>query len=109
MSECRCGVVDTADEPTILKEFDAIRAACPALHRIVIPSRIWDRYKLFCEAEQDEASHAPIAYLAFQRRYLATITSPIHGYCLDGDEPSPALTTQYGKDLAERWIFGDDT
>jgi len=92
-----------------LVEFAAIRAACPALSRIVIPDDIWDNYKLFCESEPDEAFHAPITYLAFQRRYLAALTGPIHTYCLDGGKPNSALTKQYKKDLVERWMFGETT
>lgn len=108
MAECRCWQVDASDGEANLKEFEAVRAVCSALHRIVVPDDIWDAYRQFCESESDKAFHAPIAYLAFQQRYLAALTGPIHAYCLDGHEPSAALTAQYRNDLAERWMFRDD-
>jgi hypothetical protein len=72
-----------------------------------VPDDIWDRYREFCAAEPDEAYHSPIAYLAFQRRYLARLTEPIHAFCLEGNTPNPLLTNQYKRDLVERWIFKD--
>lgn len=108
MLGCECGISDTADKARTLMEFEAVRQGCPALHKIIIPDDIWDSYKLFCESKPDQAFHAPIAFLAFKRRYLAAFTSPIHAFCLDDGETKATLTNQYRSDLAERWIFGDD-
>lgn len=107
MQECECLCIDPADHSTSLDRFDAIRTACPALRKIIIPDDIWDEYKQSCQSVPDEAFHRPIAYLAFQRGCLASLTGPIHKYCLDGSEPKATLRPQYKQDLVEKWIFQD--
>lgn len=108
MIDCKCLLIDAEAHGDSLVEFDAIRMVCPALSKILVPDDCWSDYRQFCESEPDKAFHAPIAYLAFQRRHLAGITAPIHAYCLDGGELHSALTKQYKKDLADRWMFKED-
>jgi hypothetical protein len=101
MRPCRCASIDAANHDGSLTTFAHLRNECAALKEILIPDRVWSEYEAFCCADPDHAFHAPIAYLAFKERYLATLTDSVHLFCLDNGNSHPSLTSQYRKDLVE--------
>ena len=108
MRTCRCDTIDAIKHCGSLETLAHVRDECAALKEVLIPDGVWPRYKSFCSADPDQAHHAPVAYLAFQRRHLARLTGPIHLFCLKDDAPHPSLTKQYRNDLVERWMFQEE-
>lgn len=99
--------LSSLDYPRILSEFAEVREACPALKKVLVPDEDWESFSQFVTAPMDEAFHQPMAILAFKRRHLNRITSPIHRYLIENGEVHHLLTSQYRQDLRERWHISD--
>ena len=108
MESCRCASIDTTEHYGSVATFGLVRNECAALREVLIPDQIWSEYGACRSVKLDEASHRPIAYLAFARRHLSRLTKPIHLFCLDNGARHLSLTSQYRKDLVERWMFKKD-
>ncbi len=86
-------------------KFGYIRKKTPALKYLLVPDELWPQFKKFCLEEFDEAYHRSILLLAFRRNYLIKIIEPIHKYLFENGEPKQELSSQYKKDLQERWMI----
>jgi hypothetical protein len=108
MFTCACQEYRTVEYDERIHSLEEIRQRCCVIHNLLIPDDIWEEYKNFETATRDAAVHSPTIFLSLLRGNLQKITSPIHKYLFDGDKPKSALTTQYKKDLQERWMFEED-
>lgn len=96
-------MVATADNH-IMKEFSILRNNCSAIKEVFVPQVIWPDFQRVAK-KSNQAAHCSILLLAFERGHISKITSPIHRYLMEGDNPKPSLTEQYAKDLRECWLL----
>lgn len=93
-----------SDYPRVASEFEALRGDCQAIRELLVPDPDWPAFKNYMLQGADELHHRPAVMLAFMRRYLAQITSPVHRYLFHDGSLHPLLTLQYKQDLRERWM-----
>ena len=91
-----------------LQEFIALREKCPALREILVPEQVWAQFREWHLSPDYVASHSSVVLLAFRRGYLSRVTDPIHRYLVSSAGIRPGVSTQYVRDLREKWIFDAD-
>ena len=104
-SHCDCQNMITTEHNHLLKEFSILRSKCPAIKEVLIPEALWPDFQRFFLNKSNRAAHSSILLLAFERKHLNKITSPIHRYLMEGEKPKPSVTNQYVKDLRECWLL----
>ena len=104
--KCDCqNVMDINDSwGNILDHFEAIRKNCPALKEILVPESEWPIFQKMAQSAYKESGHRSILLGALKWGDLNKITSPVHCYLLDGEKPKDSLSTNYKKDLIEKWM-----
>ncbi|MGA2577455.1 MAG: hypothetical protein ABSH24_15660 [Bryobacteraceae bacterium] len=90
------------EEAGALASFAEIRAACPALQKVLVPDTVWPEFQDWCTHPDDVAEHRSVVWEAYVGGCLDRVTSPIHQYLLEGW--SPLCTKQYRQDLQEAWM-----
>jgi len=102
---CPCQTASLVNRGTLLQEFEALRALCPALREVLVPEEFWLPFREKVLKPTRCARHQFILLGGFENRFLKRITSPIHWYLLERNKPKSTLTKQYQKDLIESWML----
>src|SRR5713101_20528 len=100
MGVCICEDIRTVED-NALDVFEAVRAECPALSKIVVPDAVWADFRDWHGRPDDVAQHRSISLLALERGYLNRVTAPLHRFLLDGDSIRSDVQRQYVNDLRE--------
>ncbi|MDI6711614.1 MAG: hypothetical protein QMD96_00085 [Anaerosomatales bacterium] len=106
--DCACSALQPIREPSGIEEFIRVRSVCPALQKVFVPEDIWPRFEAWHRRRPDSSLHRSILFLAAQRGCLARLTSPVHRFLLRGDEIHERISSQYRRDLQERWVLESD-
>lgn len=94
---------------SLLNTFAAVRERCPAINQLLVPDEIWPKYRNWHLWSDGEAHHESTLFLALDRGYLSSITSPMHRFLLESGRINSRVTKQYINDLQEDWIDDSDS
>ena len=100
---CNCETTRAGNDE-LLEAFGRVRQGCVALRDLLAPDDAWQAIAQTANAPPSAALHCSYLLAAFQRDVLHRITRPIHRFLCDGQSLKATITTQYRRDLAERWL-----
>jgi hypothetical protein len=98
----------TTDALSPIEAFSVVRSRCRALHEVLVPDLIWEKFREWHCRQEDVTCHHSVALLAHQRGCLNRVTLPIHRYLLPTGAISSRITKQYIQDVQEKWMFCDE-
>ncbi|MFX0136313.1 MAG: hypothetical protein ACFFDN_21915 [Candidatus Hodarchaeota archaeon] len=99
--ECACQKIKGKNFS--LHDFQNVRNKCPAIKNILIPDSKWEDFYRIANEKPDEALHQFVIIEAFFDGYLSKITSHIHRFLMNGENPNKNL--KYKNNLFETWLM----
>lgn len=105
--ECACQKIKGKNNS--LLDFQSMRNKCPAIKNILIPDAKWEYFYKIANEEPDEARHQSVILGAFFNGYLSKITSPVHRFLMDAENPKKELKPEYRNALFETWLMKKST
>jgi hypothetical protein len=100
---CGCTQAFSGTDAELPSNFASVRSRCQALRSVLVPDEIWDEFQSLDAALPDDRHHRSIMLLAYQRGYLARLTTPVHRLILDGDHVSSRVNEGYLGNYIEAW------
>jgi hypothetical protein len=85
----------------LLEQLETVRKECPAINLVFLPDDVWPCYRHY--HRQTDLDFLSILLPALQNALLGRVTSAIHRFLITDGSLRSEVTTQYKKDLRERW------